>query len=427
METKDSPLSKLHSKILNRCWKQSGFRSLVVFLLAALVACHASGQVQQVSDSDEISELSQWIENLDSPSFAVRQEATNRLGAMGDSIVSQLETALEHERDLEVRSRLISLLTELRHVRLKRQLNEFRADPDVQNDHGLTAWKPLTERVGATRVAKLMLIEMYEAQPNLMRFIGGPSEQLLEAMTKYAVRNSDQRSRRSPGHATSLLLVSVVTKERIPDEVQLQIVQSVYNQDFLLRLSDPRWQTENRKLVGAWLLTLSRELSREGLRLAVQFDLPEGIELARSFVAIPRQDPIAFLDAMRVFARHGTEQDLTLLEPLLDRDDILIETRMPSQRRAGSNQDFESVPLWDEGEVLQVQKRDAALAACVLIRKLEPKDFFDNFKVEKGWEFRFTDIGFPFSQQEKRDTALKRWKESAPKSEPATKSPASRS
>jgi hypothetical protein len=389
-------------------------RVLVAIFCCAVATTHLHAQDAPVADSTQPTlspdQLSTLIDDLSSPTYSVRQRATEQLSLLGSPAIEELEKALAQSTDLESKARLASVVSEIRGFRLKKALEAFRRDIDPSNSHGLEAWPRMSQIVGDSRVAKLLMIEMYEAQPKLMRAIADTDE-VLQQVAVEAAKSIPERGRYSDtGDGWALVLACVVAKKPIDLEVQYRAIQSIREYPTNQKFTDPRWKNDVRKLVGAWLEKMPFELAREGLALAGNYDIPNGSVIARQVLTNQAIDPSLFYASIRVLARHGSVDDIALLEPWLANETVMVETAKRVQSPLGIPTDEDHFPPDAELQRIQVLYQDAALAAAVILTKQTLKDYFPESDEAGNGDFVLQQIGAPVDKPEQRALAFERWK-----------------
>ncbi len=388
--------------------------AILAIFAGGLFAHHLRAQETPIGDSVQMAiapeQLIAVINDLSSPTFAVRQAATEQLSLLGNSAIEELEKALEQSKDLESKARLASVVSEIRGFRMKKALDAFRRDIDPSNAHGLEAWPRLVQIVGDSRVAKLLMIEMYEAQPKLMRAIT-ESDEVLQKAALDAAKSIPERGRFSDsGDGWALVLACIVAKKPINLEVQYRAIQSIREYPTNQKFTDPRWKNDIRKLAGAWIEKMPFELAREGLVLSGNYDIPNGAALARQVLSNQAIDPALYYSGIRVLARHGSIDDLALLEPWLANDTVMVETAKRVQSPIGIPTDEDHFPPDAELQRIRVLYQDAALAAAVILSKQPLKDYFPDVEETGNSDFVLQQIGSPVDKPEQRAFAFERWK-----------------
>jgi hypothetical protein len=117
--------------------------------------------------------ISQWIEDLGSDQFAVRQTASRQLEKLGEHACSAIRTALEGKPSLEARRRLEQLL------------------------QGVEGWTP--ERLRSVRALEVLeLIGTPEAQHVLTLLAQGASESRLTQEAKASIERLAKRAGNTP-------------------------------------------------------------------------------------------------------------------------------------------------------------------------------------------------------------------------------------
>src|SRR5690606_4957309 len=136
-----------------------------------------------------------------------------------------------------------------------------------------------------------------------------------------------------------------------------------------------------------------------GMVLAVQYDLPEGLEPATALIKQTGAPPHFLQFAILVVGRFGGKEHVGLLEPLLENSTPLV------------TQNF-------GGQKLRTEVRDVALATLVHLTQQDAKQY--GLNLEKHPQTLFDTRSIGFASEEARAAALRRWKKWS-ESQPASR------
>jgi hypothetical protein len=376
---------------------------LLPFLTAAAIlgawpAVHA-GDEQTASKSGE-ERISTLIEALGSDDYTLREQASEELTRIGLPAYSELARAAGHP-DREVRYRAQRILGVVRQHDMRRRLEAFLSGKAVDDDDSLPGWRRFKSTYGDDSAARNLFVEMQRADPELLHALEVGPRVAADLVTQRTVQYQQViqfgGEELSLGEIAATLFVAAEKDVELP----MQSLTTIFSQCFQPGFRDAVSTGTRRAIPRQMLATLiegSEDFAAyQAMNVAYQLNMPEGIVPALKILKREGADRQAHMAqyALMTVARLGDASHLPEIEKLLD--DTSLVTRMQENQT-----------------VYDVQLRDAALAATVLLSKAELSDFFDIPEAQRTLDpqmifFNARLIGFP--SDEKRAAAFAKWEQ----------------
>lgn len=342
-------------------------------------------------------EVGELIVQLGADSFAAREQAARRLAEIGVGARAPLTAALD-DPDAEVRERARRILDYVLERDFQLRLRAFSADTDGSRGHALPGWDRYRQVIGDGTVARQLFVDMQRTESLLLEAAATAPEsagKLLDARLQALRADSfiedallDQP--RSAGQAAALLFVGGAVDVPLTEASCDYIATFVRQPSFRQQASSPsRFQAPLRKLLGRWVgryFGPGQSINQTNLFLAIEYDLSEGLALAAAMTADPALDAHLRPYAMLAVARFGGDDEIELLAPLLE----------------------DATPL-QQIEDRQSEVRDVALAALVYLTDQPPGDY--GLELERDELLSYDPLRFGYSDPNRRDQALARWRE----------------
>lgn len=299
---------------------------------------------------------------LSSGDRAIREAATQQLAKMGPPVIPPLQQLKAASSDPEAVARAALVIQRIQQSDLPKRIRNLIRQPENLDAHRLYGWPRFAEVVGTSRAARQLFIELLEPYPQLC-------ERPLDDETEFAaVRDAVFRSiaqKRlaraelsvADGIAAQYLMIRGGNETGDRESVTVQLV-STY--PYSTRLNDRQLSKMLRQLTDRWLLTLKGDLLRPML-ISLDFDLPNGRELALQTLQGQAEDREYFTQSMLLLARFGEPEDLAAIEPFLeDRREVFQTNVLVADRIVAAGQQY----------------RDLALMASLEIREMNVRDYF---------------------------------------------------
>jgi hypothetical protein len=369
--------------------------ALGLFMLAAIAGWDhrpAAADDEQARERESNAEATLLVEQLGAEEFSSRERATTRLIELGLAAKDAIEAGRAHP-DREIRFRCERILQIIGELDFQRRLSAFKAGRSDGLD--LPAWRRFRDLYGDDGEARSLFAQMQQAEAELMQAIeNGPQgvARLADARTLHL-----QQSQRRAGEATALGSIAALLFAAISDSVNLGL-QTSYNlvnfcsqASFAEGMNDPATSKVLRKMLSQWIKRSNGTVAQQSMFLAMRYDLKEGLVPATRILQNAGEQPFIRQTAIMTVAKLGDATHAQLLETALD-----DATRISSHRI--DNVQYET------------QLRDVALAALLLLKKQDPKQFgFDRIKMNESNVFIFGTIGF--ENEDKRKQAFAKYEE----------------
>ena len=329
------------------------------------------------------------VRQLGDERFATRESATARLIQLGRSAKQSLEEGRTNA-DREIRGRCERILSIVEKLDFQRQLAAFAAGrTDRESD--LPGWKRYRSAYGDDAEARALFVEMQKSEPELMRAV----EEGVHAVTKTVDFRCIQlqQSQRAGGQAMNLGSIAALLFAMDDEQVTLNFQSAAalcsfcYQPTLANAIEDAGKRRMLRKMLGAWI---KRGDGWTGyLSLAMRYDLKEGLAPAVKVLQNAGDEAYIRQNAILAVAKLGDESHLPSIEALLEDKSKCATQRM-------HNVTFET------------QLRDVALAAMLVMKKLDPKEFgFDRLQLNATSVFVTSTVGF--ENEDKRHVAFAKW------------------
>ena len=344
------------------------------------------------------------VRQLGDADYTLREEAAARLATLGLEAQADLMAGLQAE-DPEVRRRCRRILVRVLQADYERRIAALLAD-QRGGDHHLPGWTWYRQAIGNDRSAREFFAAILRAEPGLLASAEQGPEQAEEAFKlRFAQLHQqaqfpNQRFRRQPSmeSVAALLLVAVHPDWRLPGQLvdNPQLLNFMRSGDFSRALNESAHRAAIRRLAGRWILIEGApNIAQQKLRMAIQFEIPEGMVLALELLDRPEaQPPNMAAFAVEAVARLGGRRYAALLLPLLDDERQCART---GQRA--------------------IEVRDVALAWLVHLtgQDLEAygqstaRNWFRSLAQNPAMMFNFSQFGYV--DAERRTEALEQWSE----------------
>ncbi|MCA9106967.1 MAG: HEAT repeat domain-containing protein [Planctomycetales bacterium] len=342
-----------------------------------------------VLDEESERQLLEWIELLGSPQFDRREQAVKALVAAGEPALPLLERNARHP-NLEVRLRIIEVLSEVRQQNVERrlkQLIEGTVDPATLD---LPMWEAWVEATGNSEDSRVLYAEAARAEWNLLEYATEAEQNDINKRVAETLSTYQRGTTISVATFTALLFLGADV-----ETVDLNVLNGVYNvrrQDVVTRaIERGRYSTSLISLMDRLVLRSPRTYITLSLQMAMDLNLPSARELSDQILAHPEEEPErAVQTAIIALMKRGSKDDIPTLEKLFE------------DRRA--------LRISVNNLVRETQMRDIALAASLVLAGGDLAEY----KIEtipqtdpRNWPLT---VYVLFPDGETRDAAFERWR-----------------
>jgi hypothetical protein len=351
-------------------------------------------------------QITQWIEQLDHNSYAVRQSAAERLVAAGLSARDALAREVDSP-DPETRAaarRIVALIDE---SEANRRLAEFAADTDGSRGVTLPGWKEFGELVGQNAAARALFVDMQRHEGALLartfgpdpREIGSAWEERLMRLLNIRPIPGQQMLAPPLGSCATMMFLGSLPNSDVSDQRVNWLCDLAVRPPLREALLAHREPNTVRDLVVAWVIKCpnrDEQALNDRLRLMFIYGLPEAISLPAAIAHCESEyltvSPILRASAALAVSRFGTKADAEKLELLLE-----------------DQSSFAVPPNGPQGVGVNVRVSDVALAAMLHLTGQEPKDYgFARIRPNPQTVFDPTSLGL--DNQDQRTAAIAKWR-----------------
>jgi hypothetical protein len=332
------------------------------------------------------------VRQLGDEQFSAREAATEKLIKIGLPATSALEEGRK-DADREIRYRSERVLSIVREMDFQQRLDAF-ARGRGDEDYGLPGWDRFRKALGDSSELRSLFVEMQKYEPEAMQALEeGPkaaAELLNLRTTQLQLSMQLYRHQLTLGNIAALILLAGDDEVTVSQQASQSLYSFCYQQSFRTAVQNGPKTNAMRKLLGNWIRRGEGFSAYQGLGLAMQYDLKEGLIPAEKELRNRGNQAHITQYAILTLAKLGDESHVPLLETALD------DTTRCTMMRI-NNRNYET------------QVRDIALAALLHVTKQDPKTYgFDRLQTHPQIVFNTTTVGFESDTE--RNEALAKWK-----------------
>lgn len=374
------------------------FFSRLILVMTIVVSCTAADESTAVQDDQPASgkavstaELTRLLQQLDSPRFTERQQATAALLAL-DVESSTVLQSLHSNLNPAARQRLSPILQRLHRRWFENQLQQLQQAVSEDLAATFPDWHDFRLTTPKSDAAVQIFIELIQAEPELFTCRLFDSERLpviLESRAKDLESHctGSENEEFPVAQAAALMLVASNQDVQLLRGTSYYISRCFDDQRFSRLLQNGEYSYELQQLCNRWILR-PRIAPDRPLLFAMQHRLSAGRDLALRVLAERRRGPRVFYAAMALGVL-GDAQDLPFLESLFT----------------------DSTLIWPPGGVaedesadspLRLEVRDAALLAACHLRGITPEKIGLTSKPAPATLYQLNTVGFVTDEARQR-------------------------
>jgi len=347
------------------------------------------------------------VEELGDDSYETRKRASQDLAAMGLKARDALQAGLKHA-DPEVRRRCRWILQDVLEADFQGRLKAFLADDEAKQQHDLPGWERYRRIIGEDKAARELFAQMLQEEAPLLISSAAGAEPAADGLmlrigqiySAMVVPYPPQRKEPSLATSAALLFVSSDPQLNLPQGLVDHSCLATIAQrpKFTEALTKGPYQAAARKLLGRWIIrpTGINALYTK-LRLAMQYDLKEGLALALRAVRKKELPPHSRVYGVMALGRLGGKPYAAVLaESLQDKSEIGRRTV--------------------NGKTMSIEVRDVALAWLIHLTGQTHADYGlkragEEFKRLAENKNRHMSTSYcAFDNEAAREKALEKWR-----------------
>jgi hypothetical protein len=361
-----------------------------------------------IPDAKAVGEINELIGQLGDESYAVRESATERILEYGLAALKLVQEGAKNP-DREVRYRCERLQVVLRDMDLQRRLEAFAADLKGERDHGLPAWNRYSEQHGSGAGARQLFVDIFRAEPEVLKMLQNEPGKVGDMAAGRVFELQQLLQAQQPvslGSVAALLFAAGDKEIQMSDQTQQYIFNFCYQQSVRDAVSSGEKKEAVRSLLGKFIERSEGFVAYQGMNVAMQYDLKEGLGIARKLIDTrgggqPHMLQMAFL----AVAKMGSSDDVKDVTALLDDKTVIMNFQINNQKIECQVRDFALVTTL---HLLSTHEKGRLKGT-----PLESGDLkafgFDRLEGNAIQVFQPHTIGFTSS--EKRDEVFKAWEE----------------
>ncbi|MEE2684943.1 MAG: PQQ-binding-like beta-propeller repeat protein [Planctomycetota bacterium] len=358
-------------------------------------------------------DLAPLVQQLGNPQYGLRQDAEDRLRAVGTGAREALMKGLEDE-DPQVRRSCRRVLAEVMAAAFQQRLlgSEPGELPGIEVLRSVPGWERFAARVGVDGPSRQLFVQMYQAEPALFAALeDGPKAAADAIYTRYFQVHSRTYSRmtaqrKPPSIGTIAAMVFVCSDPRLEIPRELLDHYSWYS---LLQQNGMRQaltagaqQEAARAILGLWIaMPGGSNVAYNKLRMGIRYPVPEALDLA--LVVLEQED----ITNGNLYG--FSMQTIGILggSPYAGRISRMLESEIVVSRR--------TVVQNNERVTIEIQLRDVALAWLIFLTgqdhtgygMLQARNTFQRIRQSPTSTVSVSLMGY--DKPERRTEAMAKW------------------
>ena len=343
------------------------------------------------------------VKSLGSPHFALRERAMSQLIHQGVGALDAVERGVRSE-DREIRFRCRRVLKIVQADEFQRRLHVFAAGGAAAQKVKLPSWDLFASQVDNSDVGRRLFVEMQKSEPELLRVLAQSPEQAYAALTRRVAEIQNRMRFNTSGTQVQIQLGSVAAilfvannqTRSFPLQTSQYISSCLQLPNFRSALESGEQRGLLRGMLGTWIGNSEGWSAYQGMMMAMQHDIPEGLIAAKRILrdaANQPNQPYFRYYALSAIGKFGDTKEIPTIEPFLQ-DKTPYATAIPVNGKIK----------------YRTQIRDVALAVLVHLAKQDPKNYgFD--RIRKHSLYLFDPNSLAFANDDLREQAIKKWVE----------------
>ena len=385
-----------------------------------------AGQDGSAYDESLQLRVAELIQQLASPEFSLREQATADLLALGEAAIKQLRTP-PTGLTFEARTRCQRIESKISTELFALRSRQFLLDSDGQHNHGLVGWEQFREIVGTTRTSKLLFLEMLEADSELVQLIvtvhsdKGSQAKSFEQLTERLVTTADELHSRLYTHVppklgeyVGLLYAAVTMPEPPPIEVNRTLF-SACQFSFGGYLHKVGYEDCLKRLLSGWIPRTHDGMASDAIRLAHGLALPVAAPIARTRLSA-NFDVATRSAAFQYLAFYGQASDLPALLEYADDATVVeeysdLESDIAVARVAPPGIPFVPPAVDEERKtpLHTVWVSDLAAVAAMLVLGDDPSRVFPRYSGQLEGKLILHELAVSAEDAPKQSAAIQAW------------------
>ncbi len=368
------------------------------------------------------SEFNEWIEQLGSNEYRMREQATERLSRCESRYIEELRRVASEHADVEIRSRCEAIADSIYEVDVSDRTRAFLLNSVADNDFGFKGWKRFSEILGDNRLTKRLFVDFAKRYPSMAESEMNDVTRISTFLSKISLdisKNLRQMRGIEIVDTVALQLCAIQMNGNVPAEIEQFTGILARSSPYSSVLSQSPYKKGLRRLTAEWskVSLRVRELS---MQLALDKDIAESLPVAIATLEKVDISPIAFELAVAMVARYGSKEHLPLLAKWCN--DERIHSQQQEQRlvqvpaaknKIRSEDSLPAVPLFPSYQLenVEVRYQDIAIASYIFIAHRELLgDYYPRVRFHPLRVFMISSLGYNEDETKERGRVVDAWK-----------------
>lgn len=363
----------------------------ILAILASLVVVCAVDGAEPSTVGDQLRSLTpeQLVERLGARQFQVRQAAEQRLLDLGTSSFSAVRSGMESS-EAEIAFRANRVMRNLQVLATAQNEERLLDAPWTVNGDLALVWEAWQATVGDSPGSRKLLVQALRNEPELLLSLNSSRvsrrtlfENQCGELKVFSAQQSS--SAISPVSVAALVFIALQEDTQPSSNATYVIGNQINTGSFMSLLDEPTVGTATRTLVDRWILHAGLSTPIHRLSLSGQIRSSAGLSVAQELLNTGGQP---FLQGVYYVIRHGSQEDMELLEAKLDDDSPFV------------------VPIHNTGAMELIQLRDLALIGLIQMARQSPSEY----GIENAPQENQPLLKQFFSNNHDREVAINKWR-----------------
>lgn len=373
------------------------FLKATSLLFTAMNLLIAAAKPVSADDTKPAVDVAKLVAQLGSDSYAARQQAMADLIKANDVAFEAVQAATQ-STDTEVSYRAQRILSMIAKQDHKRRIDAFLKREELRQP--LAFWSDALSVMGDTDASRRLFASMHETDGELLEMAVNEPKNLDAAVRERSAqimqRSNGQGGDTPPlGQVAVLALVAGSPSLDLSSTTEQVVLNMLLHNTMRTAMSDEKNREPCRALIVRMIQNVGTEASYQALRIAMDYELSEGLTVARRLISEEGAPHTHFQQmAIMTIYKLGNTDDLPRLEKMLD--DVRVIGRAQQDKT-----------------IHELQLRDAALCAAVKLSGQKLEDYFtinDQQASANLQQMFFNPRSIGFIDTAKREEAIARYR-----------------
>jgi hypothetical protein len=369
-------------------------------------------------------EFNEWVEQLGSSEYRVREQATDRLSRCESRYIEDLRKVASEQVDIEIRHRCVAIADSIYEVDVSDRARAFlmNAEPTDELDFGFKGWKRFSELLGDNRLMKRLFVDFAKRYPSMAESEMDDAARVTAFLTKISLDTSKRLRQTRMVEVVDTLalqLCAIQLEGDVPAEIEQFTGILARSGPYSIALSQSPFKKGLRRLTAEWSKVSLRE-TEIAMQLALDKDIPEILPVAITILGNEDIHPDAFELAIAMVTRFGNKDHLPLLAKWCNDERIHSQpqeqrlVQFQSAKKENQSEDATPEPPFYpmyKMEKVEVRYQDVAIASYLYIAKRDVlSEYYPRVRYHPLRALIISSLGYSESETKDRGRVVEAWK-----------------